>query len=62
MVKQIVGSILFLISLITFVSSTVDASFFTMHCELDDSAKISRFNFVLAPSKLATLRKPPDCT
>ena len=31
------------------------ASFFTMHCELDESSQIRRFNFVFAPSKLAAL-------
>lgn len=33
------------------------ASFFTMHCELDQSAHIRRFNFVFAPSKLAALKQ-----
>ena len=34
------------------------ASFFTMHCELDEASKIRRFNFVFAPSKLADLKQP----
>jgi RNA polymerase sigma-70 factor (ECF subfamily) len=34
------------------------ASFFTMHCELDERSQIRRFNFVFAPSKLATLKQP----
>jgi RNA polymerase sigma-70 factor, ECF subfamily len=34
------------------------ASFFTMHCELDEGSQIRRFNFVFAPSKLATLKQP----
>ena len=34
------------------------ASFFTMHCELDESSQIRRFNFVFAPSKLAALKQP----
>jgi RNA polymerase sigma-70 factor (ECF subfamily) len=34
------------------------ASFFTMHCELDETSQIRRFNFVFAPSKLATLKQP----
>lgn len=33
------------------------ASFFTMHCELDETSQIRRFNFVFAPSKLASLTK-----
>lgn len=33
------------------------ASFFTMHCELDQSSHIRRFNFVFAPSKLAALKQ-----
>ena len=33
------------------------ASFFTMHCELDESSQIRRFNFVFAPSKLAALKQ-----
>jgi RNA polymerase sigma-70 factor (ECF subfamily) len=31
------------------------ASFFTMHCELDDSARMQRLHFVFAPSKLTAL-------
>ena len=34
------------------------ASFFTMHCDLDESSQIRRFNFVFAPSKLAALKHP----
>jgi RNA polymerase sigma-70 factor (ECF subfamily) len=34
------------------------ASFFTMHCELDETSQIRRFNFVFAPSKLAALTAP----
>ena len=34
------------------------ASFFTMHCELNESSQIRRFNFVFAPSKLAALKQP----
>jgi len=34
------------------------ASFFTMHCELDETSHIRRFNFVFAPSKLAALKQP----
>jgi RNA polymerase sigma-70 factor (ECF subfamily) len=34
------------------------ASFFTMHCELDETSQIRRFNFVFAPSKLAALKQP----
>lgn len=34
------------------------ASFFTMHCELDESSQIRRFNFVFAPSKLVALKPP----
>lgn len=34
------------------------ASVFTMHCELDQSSQITRFNFVFAPSKLAALKQP----
>jgi RNA polymerase sigma-70 factor, ECF subfamily len=34
------------------------ASFFTMHCELDESSQIRRLNFVFAPSKLAALKQP----
>src|SRR5215216_7461471 len=37
------------------------ASFFTMHCELDETSHIRRFNFVFAPSKLAALNSEPDC-
>ena len=33
------------------------ASFFTMHCELDENSQITRFNFVFAPSKLAALKQ-----
>jgi RNA polymerase sigma-70 factor (ECF subfamily) len=33
------------------------ASFFTMHCELDETSQIRRFNFVFAPSKLAALKQ-----
>jgi RNA polymerase sigma factor (sigma-70 family) len=31
------------------------ASFFTMHCELDDSSRMQRLHFVFAPSKLTAL-------
>ena len=31
------------------------ASFFTMHCELDDSSRMHRLHFVFAPSKLSAL-------
>jgi RNA polymerase sigma-70 factor (ECF subfamily) len=34
------------------------ASFFTMHCEVDEHAQIRQFNFVFAPSKLAALKQP----
>jgi RNA polymerase sigma-70 factor (ECF subfamily) len=34
------------------------ASLFTMHCELDETSQIRRFNFVFAPSKLAALKQP----
>jgi RNA polymerase sigma-70 factor (ECF subfamily) len=34
------------------------ALFFTMHCELNESSQIRRFNFVFAPSKLAALKQP----
>jgi RNA polymerase sigma-70 factor (ECF subfamily) len=34
------------------------ASFFTMHCELDEDSQIRKFNFVFAPSKLAALKQP----
>ncbi|HSE17241.1 MAG TPA: sigma-70 family RNA polymerase sigma factor [Pyrinomonadaceae bacterium] len=34
------------------------ATFFTMHCELDGSFRIRRFNFVFAPSKLAAVKPP----
>ena len=34
------------------------ASFFSMHCELDEGSQIRRFNFVFAPSKLAALKQP----
>ena len=34
------------------------ASFFTMHCELDENSQIRRFNFVFAPSKLTALTLP----
>lgn len=37
---------------------TGHASFFTMHCELDENARIKRFNFVFAPSKLTALSSP----
>jgi hypothetical protein len=33
------------------------ASFYTMHCELDENSQIRRFNFVFAPSKLTALRQ-----
>jgi RNA polymerase sigma-70 factor (ECF subfamily) len=32
------------------------ASFFTMHCELDESAQMRRLHFVFAPSKLTAVR------
>lgn len=32
------------------------ASFFTMHCELDDSSRMQRLHFVFAPSKLTALK------
>jgi len=32
------------------------ASFFTMHCELDDNCRMRRLHFVFAPSKLSALR------
>ena len=34
------------------------ASFFTMHCQLDESSQIRRFNFVFSPSKLVALKQP----
>jgi len=34
------------------------ASFFTMHCALDEGSQIKQFNFVFAPSKLAALKQP----
>jgi hypothetical protein len=33
------------------------ASFFTMHCELDESSQMRRLHFVFAPSKLTALTK-----
>jgi RNA polymerase sigma-70 factor (ECF subfamily) len=33
------------------------ASFFTMHCELDEDSHMRRLNFVFAPSKLAAVRQ-----
>jgi RNA polymerase sigma factor (sigma-70 family) len=34
------------------------ASFFTLHCQLDDVSLIRRLHFVFAPSKLSALRRP----
>jgi len=34
------------------------ASFFTMHCELDDQHHLRRLHFVFAPSKLSALKHP----
>jgi hypothetical protein len=33
------------------------ASFFTMHCELDDSSRMQRLHFVFTPSKLTALTR-----
>jgi RNA polymerase sigma factor (sigma-70 family) len=33
------------------------ASFFTMHCELDEGSHMQRLNFVFAPSKLTALKQ-----
>lgn len=33
------------------------ASFFTMHCELDESSHMRRLHFVFAPSKLTALKQ-----
>jgi len=33
------------------------ASFYTMHCELDETSHVRRFNFVFSPSKLSALRE-----
>jgi RNA polymerase sigma-70 factor (ECF subfamily) len=33
------------------------ASFYTMHCELDEHSQIRRLNFVFAPSKLSALKQ-----
>lgn len=33
------------------------ASFFTMHCELDETSRMRRLQFVFAPSKLSTLKQ-----
>jgi RNA polymerase sigma-70 factor (ECF subfamily) len=34
------------------------ASFFTMHCELNESGQMRRLHFVFAPSKLSALKQP----
>ncbi len=36
------------------------ASFFTMHCELDEESRMQRLHFVFAPSKLTALKSPSD--
>ncbi len=33
------------------------ASFYTMHCELDETSHVRRLHFVFAPSKLSALRQ-----
>jgi RNA polymerase sigma-70 factor (ECF subfamily) len=35
------------------------ASFFTMHCELNESGQMQRLHFVFAPSKLSALKQTP---
>lgn len=37
------------------------ASFFTMHCELDDNSRLRRLHFVFAPSKLTALTSAIRC-
>jgi len=34
------------------------ASFFTMHCELDQNSHLRRLHYVFAPSKLSALKQP----